>query len=88
MSDTSNTVVRRLREQSPTIDAVCRLLERLVDPNEAESVLAFTEIFLAKATEEFLHARSVDSLAHIALGAWRFLQDSQPDTVDVEVFNP
>ena len=88
MSDTSEAVVRRLREQSPTIDAVCRLLERLVDPNEAESVLAFTEIFLAKATEEFLHARSVDSLAHVALGAWRFLQDSQPDTVDVEVFNP
>ena len=88
MSDTSEAVVRRLREQSPTIDAVCRLLERLVDPNEAESVLAFTEIFFAKATEEFLHARSVDSLAHIALGAWRFFQNSQPDTVDVEVFNP
>ena len=88
MSDTSDAVVRRLREEFPTIDVVCRQLERLVDPNEAESVVAFAEIFLSKATKEFLHERSADTLAHIALGAWRFLEDSQPDRVDVQVFNP
>ena len=88
MSDTSNAVVRRLREESPTIDAVCRQLERQVDPNETESVVAFAEIFLAKATKEFLRGRSADTLAHITLGAWRFLQDSQPDRLHVEVFNP
>ena len=88
MSDTSEAVVRRLREQSPAIDAVCRQLERQVDPNEAEPAVAFAEIFLSKATKEFLHERSADTLAHITLGAWRFLQKSQPDRVDVEVFNP
>ena len=88
MSDTSSAVAHRLREESPTIDAVCRQLERHVDPNETESVLAFAEIFLSKATKEFLSNRSADTLAHITLGAWRFLQDSHPDRVDVDVFNP
>ena len=88
MSDTSEAVVRRLRKESPTIDAVCRQLERQLDPKEAKSAVAFAEIFLAKATKEFLHGRSVDALAHTVLGAWRFLQSSHPDRVDVEVFNP
>jgi len=88
MSDPSAAAVRRPREESPTIDAVSRQLERLVDASEAESVVAFAEIFLTKATKDFLHGRSADTLAQIALGGWRFLQDSQPDRVDVEVFNP
>ena len=88
MSDTSNAVVRRLREEFPTIDAVCRQLERRGDPYETDPVVAFAEIFLSKATKEFLHGRSADTLTHMTLGAWRFFQDSQPDRVDVEVFNP
>ena len=88
MSDISNAVAHRLREESPTIDAVCRKLERQVDPHETESVVAFAEIFLSKASKEFLSDRSADTLAHTALGAWRFLQDSHPDRVDVDVFNP
>jgi glutamate dehydrogenase len=88
MSDTSDAVVLRLRDESPTIDAVCRQLERLLDPDEAEPGVAFAEIFLSRAPQEFLHTRSADVLAHIALGAWRFVQESQPGRVDVEVFNP
>ena len=82
MSDTSESVVRRLREELPTIDAVCRRLEQLVDAEEAESLVAFGEIFLSKATKEFLHERSADSLAYVTLGAWRFLMESEPDCVD------
>jgi glutamate dehydrogenase len=88
MSDSSDAVVRPLREESPTIDAVCRQLERELDPNERVCAVAFSEIFLSKATTDFLHGRSTDTLAHIALGAWQFLQNSRPDRVDVEVFNP
>lgn len=88
MSDTLSAVVRRLREESPTIDAVSRQLQRQVDPKESESVVAFAEIFLARATKEFLLGRSPETLAHITLGAWRFLQESEPDKVQVEVFNP
>jgi NAD-specific glutamate dehydrogenase len=88
MSHTSGAVVRRIRGEFPTIDAVCRQLERQVDPTETESVVAFAEIFLSKATKEFLQARSADAHAHVTLGAWQFLQDSRPDRVEVEVFNP
>ncbi|RMH23200.1 MAG: NAD-glutamate dehydrogenase [Gemmatimonadetes bacterium] len=88
MSDTTEAAVRLLRETSPTIDAVCRQLERQVDPDEAELVSAFAEIFFSRARPELLHARSSDALAHMALGAFRFLQQSRPDRVDVQVINP
>ena len=88
MSDTSEATVRRLRQDSPTIDAVCRQLERQISPDEADLAISFAEIFLSKATEEFLQERSSDALARMALGAWRFLQGARPDRVDVEVFNP
>jgi hypothetical protein len=50
MSNTSGAVVRCIREEFPTIDAVCRQLEQQVDLTETESVVAFAEIFLSKAT--------------------------------------
>jgi glutamate dehydrogenase len=88
MSDTTETAVRRLRRDSPTVDAVCRQLQRQVAPDEATLVVEFAEIFFSKASPEFLHERSTDALAHLALGAFRFLQRSRPDRVDVEVDNP
>ena len=88
MSDTTESAVRRLRQDSPTVDAVCRQLERQVDASEVALAVSFAEIFFSKASPEFLHERSIDALAHLALGAFRFLQRSQADRVDVEVGNP
>ncbi|MGD8320772.1 MAG: NAD-glutamate dehydrogenase, partial [Gemmatimonadota bacterium] len=88
MSDTTQTAVRRLRQDSPTVDAVCRQLEHEVGPSEAALVVEFAEIFFSKASSEFLHERSTDALAHLALGAFRFLQRARRDRVDVEVHNP
>jgi len=51
-------------------------------------VVAFTEIFLSRASADFLQERSTDSLAHLSLGAFRFLQRSRPGRVDVEIGNP
>jgi hypothetical protein len=56
MSDTSNAVVRRLREEFPTIDAVCRQLERRVDPYETDPVVAFAKIFLLIMTSSLIAA--------------------------------
>jgi glutamate dehydrogenase len=70
------------------VDAVCRQLERQVDSSEAKLVVEFAEIFFSKASPEFLHERSTDALAHLALGAFRFLQRARIDRVDVEVSNP
>jgi glutamate dehydrogenase len=88
MSDTSQAAVKRVRRDSPTVDAVCRQLERRVDADERTLVVDFAEIFLSKATPDFLHERSTDALAHLVLGVLRFLQRSRPGRVDVEVFNP
>lgn len=88
MSDTTASAARRLRQDSPTVDAVCRQLERQVDSSEAALVVGFAEIFFSKAPPEFLHERSTDALAHLALGAFRFMQRARPDSVDVEVSNP
>ena len=88
MSDTSQVAVPALRVESSTVDAVCRQLERHVDTEESVLVVAFAEIFLSKATQELLLERSSDALAHMVLGAWRFLQSSHPDQVDVDIFNP
>ncbi len=88
MSDTTETAVRKLRQDSPTVDAVCRQIERHVDPAEARLAVDFAEIFFSKASAELLRERSTDALTHMALGAFRFLQSSRPDRVDVAVLNP
>ncbi len=88
MSDTTAASVPLLRQDSPTIDAICRQLERHVAPDEAKLAVDFASIFFSKASGDFLHERSSDALAHMALGALRFLQKSQPGRVDVEVINP
>ncbi|MBW3534153.1 MAG: NAD-glutamate dehydrogenase, partial [Gemmatimonadetes bacterium] len=88
MSDTTEAAVKRLRKDSPIVDAVCRQLERQVDPAEADRVVAFAEIFFSKAPPDLLHERSTDALGHMALGAFRFLERSAHDRVDVEVLNP
>ena len=49
MSDTTETAVRRLRQDSPIVDAVCRQLERQVDASEAAWWSSFAEIFFSKA---------------------------------------
>ncbi len=88
MSDINDTAAGRLRDESPTIDAVCRQLERQVAPELAEIVVDFAELFLSKAPTDFLHQRSSDALARMVLGAFKFLQRSTPGHVNVEVFNP
>ena len=70
------------------MDGVCRQLEGLVEPAETALVSAFAELFLAKAPPEFLREQSTDALAHVVLGAFRFLQRSRPGRVDVQVFDP
>ncbi len=88
MSDTTEEAVRRIRKDSPTVDAVCRQLEREAEPGEAPLAVAFAEIFFSKATPDFLHERSTDALTHLAHGAYRFVRDGARDRIDVQVFNP
>jgi glutamate dehydrogenase len=88
MSDTTEAAVRRIREDSPTVDAVCRQLGREGEGEQAPLRVAFAEVFLSKATHDFLRGRSTDALAQLVEGAYRFLETSRPERVDVQVFNP
>ncbi|MBT8337009.1 MAG: NAD-glutamate dehydrogenase, partial [Gemmatimonadetes bacterium] len=88
MSDTTEAAVRRIREDSPTVDAVCRQLGREGDGDDGPLQVAFAEIFLSKATHDFLRGRSTDALAQLVEGAYGFLETSRPERVDVQVFNP
>jgi len=88
MSETTGTARRRLRGTSPQIEAVRRELEARVPPRAQGPLLDFASIFLGKATESFLQSRSTEELARLTLGAFRFLERSRPDQVDVSVLNP
>lgn len=88
MSDTSEAAVKKSRQESPTVDAACRLIETLADPGEAKLAHDFAEIFFSKSTPDFLGSRSTDALANMALGAFRFLKTAKPTRVDVQVVNP
>ena len=61
---------------------------RRCEPGEAALAVEFAELFLSKASSDFLHERSTDSLAHMALGAFRFLKRARPERVDVDILNP
>jgi len=87
MSDTTEAVKRPLREDSPTIEAVCDRIADLVD-EDSPLLIDFSRILLGKAPEELLHHRSVDDLAAMAIGAFRFVESSRPYRVDVAVSSP
>jgi len=77
---------RRLREDSPTVDAALSRLRELQDP-DADLLLDFAGIFLRRAPEDLLRQRSPADLATMTLGAFRFLRSSRAFRVDVEVEN-
>ncbi len=87
MSKTTETARRRLRDQSPHLDAVRRELEgRAERPSPA--LLDFAAIFLGRASEAFLRSRSATDLAALTHATFSFLDRSRPDRVDVAVLNP
>jgi glutamate dehydrogenase len=88
MSETTETARRRLRDHSPRIDAVRRDLEERGGSHGREVVLDFASIFLGRSSDAFLRGRGPEELAGLTRGAFRFLEASRPDRVDVEVFNP
>ena len=88
MSDTTEAAARRLRQDSPTIDTVRRLLRDRVDGADADPLADFAQILLSRAPEDLLSHRSSSDLAAMTLGVYRFLQEARPYRVDVSVVNP
>lgn len=87
MSDPSGAAARRLRAESPAIVSACRQLE--ARPEGADPLLlAFTRLFLSRAPEELLRARTPVDLASMAASTFDFLQTTRASSVDVGVENP
>ncbi len=71
-----------------SLDSICNALGPLVSDDERDLAESFTRLFFLKAPPEFMHGRSPDALAAVAIGAFRFMQRARPDRVNVEVCNP
>ena len=87
MSDTTETAERRLREDSPSVRAVCEQVEQIIDGPEAHLAVDFAEIFLSRTPREVLQERSTDDLTRMVVGAYRFFAAARPGRVDVVVSN-
>ena len=87
MSDTTETADPRLREDSPTVSAVCEQVGLVIGGQEARLAVDFAEIFLSRVPLELLRERGNEALTHMVVGAFRFLAEARPDRVDVVVSN-
>jgi glutamate dehydrogenase len=70
------------------VEAVSAVLRSRVPAGESPLIARFTELYLAKASPEFFEGRSPEMTAALVLSAFRHLQHSRPDRVDVEVVRP
>ncbi len=70
------------------LDEIDAVVESRVEPSEKNLARDFCRLFFAKAPPEFFQGRGAESLAALALGAFRMLQRSRRDEVNVELCNP
>jgi len=73
--------------ETVSVDELCEHLSR-ARPDEAALVCDFARIFFGKVPRQLLEERTVDELAAMTLGAWRFLERARPDQVNVELADP
>ncbi len=88
MSDTTQAAVQKARAAVPEVGTICDRVAELVDAGEVQLAARFAELFLARASEDFVRARDDEACARLITGAFRFLQEGSPERVDVQVLNP
>ncbi|HEX2165939.1 MAG TPA: hypothetical protein VHG09_01755, partial [Longimicrobiales bacterium] len=71
-----------------SLDDIHESLRGRLAAAEADLILRFTTLFYATAAPEFFRDRSAAQLAALALSAFRYLEHSSPERVDVEVGDP
>jgi glutamate dehydrogenase len=69
------------------LDQLCEHLERTATESP-ELLCDFAREFVGKATRQVAQERSLEDQAAMTVGAFRFVQRSRPDRVNVEVLNP
>jgi glutamate dehydrogenase len=76
------------RAPATDIDEVCDEIRSRVSPAEADLAIRFTDLFLGHVPAGVFSSRPPATIAAIALSAFRHLQRSRPDRVDLEVVQP
>jgi glutamate dehydrogenase len=72
---------------SAIIETVATQVAQQVDASESELARQFVHLFYANARADLFDQRDAATLAEMALGAFRFLQDARTDRVNVQVQN-
>ncbi len=88
MSDMTETAEGRVPLASTIADEVCERVAQIVDGPEARLAVDFAKIFLGRTPSDLMSERGTDDMAHMVVGAYRFLADARPDRVDVVVATP
>ncbi len=86
MGQKTRTAERRLRDNSPHIEAVRR--ELAGQGRDPDALQELVHLFLRRAPEALLRSRSVSELCGLTKGVFDFLDRSPTDRVHVSVFNP
>ncbi|HEX6133516.1 MAG TPA: NAD-glutamate dehydrogenase domain-containing protein [Longimicrobiales bacterium] len=76
---------------TPTVSPLASVIDALrviATDDEVPLALRFAELFLEEATAEFFMERTPDTVAALVLSAFRHLQRSAPERVDVTVSTP
>jgi glutamate dehydrogenase len=82
----NGNIVTRMPVNS--VDAILDAVRTRVGPVESDLVTRFADLLFRKAPAEFFEGRTPDTLAALAVSAFRHLQQSRTDDVDVLVANP
>ncbi len=88
MSDTTPAATERVRASIVQLESIRSEIADLIDPADRETLERFTDIFVSRASREFIGSRTEGELGALIVGAFRFLQESRPERVDVQVLNP
>jgi glutamate dehydrogenase len=89
MSSAPEADIETASAASPSREAVeelCQYLESTQD--DTELLCRFARLFFGKVPPQLLEERSLEQRAALSLGAFRFLQASDPDPVSVQAVKP
>jgi glutamate dehydrogenase len=88
MSAINDTAVSVASSRHTQVDDLCQHLERTHAVSDPRLLCEFARLFFAKVPRQLLLERSIDDLAALTVGAFRFLQEARNDEVNVQILNP
>jgi glutamate dehydrogenase len=87
MSTPTPTQTYEAPARGASLDELCRLAgER--HPEDSRRLSAFVRLFVSKAPRHLLEERSTEQILALVTSAFRFLERSRRDRVDIEVLDP